>query len=75
MDFCTVSFESAIRIGSSISVVSGKGDYELTESKIEKVTLNGKEELECVHLIGKKFAWFLFPILYHTENNRCVDDL
>ena len=31
-----------------------------------------KEELECVHLIGKNVASFLFPILYHAENNRCV---
>jgi hypothetical protein len=69
-----VSFGSAIKIGSSIFVFSGKGDYELTEFPIEKVTLNEKEELECVHLIGKNVDSFLFPILYHTEYNRCVAD-
>jgi hypothetical protein len=69
-----VSFGSAIKIGRSIFVVSGKGDYKLNEFKIEKVTLNEKEQLECVHLIGKNVAKFLFPILYHTVNNRCVAD-
>jgi hypothetical protein len=73
--FKPVSFGSAIKIGSSIFVFSGKGDYELTEFPIEKVTLNEKEELECVHLIGKNVPSFLFPILYHTANNRCVADL
>jgi len=67
-----VSFGSAIKIGNSIFVVSGKGDYELTEFPIEKVTLNEEEELECVHLIGENVASYLFPILYHTEKNRCV---
>ena len=53
-------------------VVSGKGDYELTNFPVEKVTLNEKKELECVHFIGENLGAHLFPILYHTTKDRCI---